>query len=209
MRLREIGRWTLSRWLAVGTGVVIVAFVVGFAFGQPDSEGVLAQDATLTPTPTSTPTPTAEFDTMTATNPGILEIPIVVIDPQTGRPAEDRPATAHQRVPRSQAEAEYLTSDPERTIYLEGADRVIHLPDGIVIRWIYRDGYFSRECTPGHLSSRCPVEPAYHLRRVANRKLVGVDSAGYVFVTDSDTLPEGFEFLSGFEVITVDANIDK
>ena len=130
MRLREIVRWTLSRWLAVGAGVVIAALVVGFAFGIFDSGGALAQAPAPTPTPTVPPfsTPTsAEINAMLAANPNLPTVPIVVIDPKTGLPAEDPPRTARQRAAPTAAEAEYLASDPERAIYLEGIDRVIHL----------------------------------------------------------------------------------
>ena len=207
-----MGTWILARWLAVGAVVVIVAFVVGFAFGLPNSGGVLAQDTAPSPTPTVPPLPTptsAELDAMIAANPNIPQtLTIRMIDSVTGLPMKDEPVAAPQRTRPTEAEAEYLASDPERAIYLYEIDRVIHLPEGFVIWWVYNDGYFSRECSPGYLMPRCPIEPAYHLKRVENGKKVGVDSAGYVFVVDSDTLPAGFGFLSDLEVIHVDANPD-
>ena len=92
----------------------------------------------------------------------------------------------------------YLTTNPDRAIYLVKIDRLVHLPEGVKI-----GDYYTKENSPPPILCSTPAEgcptdlPWYYLR--AGEKQVSVDGAGHVFIHNSDILPDTFSFLSEFK----------
>ena len=96
---------------------------------------------------------------------------------------------------------DYLSAHPERASDLVDIDRVIRLPKDIeYVQSMHKWQSPPATCRrPSWWSGKCPVFPAYNLRAPSG-DVVWADSAGYVFVPDSDILPEGFSFLSDLKV---------
>ena len=212
-----------TRWALIAVLVLIAAFVAGVNYGIRTSGGAVAEERTPRPTPpflVNTPTD-AEFEASIATavakgDPGFYDLTIEVIDPKTGRPVEDSvsgqqdPQLAELEAAYNAADAayssfwshvwndqltpsyrEYLNTDPGRAIYLVEVDRVIHLPRGVELYWID-----DLDTIPYPACISCP---AYGLR--TGEETVRIDSDGRVFVRNSDVLPDGFSFLSEFEIV--------
>ena len=227
MTPRELGAWLLKRWPLVGICVVLIALVGGLAFGTFYSDGgvrILAQDPVPTPTLSfvmNTPTD-AELDEMKAiylkTRTATAQqasadsarqsaVATVEVKANAQQASADPVAEEMLRVfmlsaptPRSTAEAQYWASDRERTIYLEEADRLIHLPESIEEAHKMYGGmppvrYWCG--APDLPSPVCPTSPAYELD-LMNGDSVTIDSAGYVFAYKNVDIPS---FLSEFTFI--------
>ena len=218
-----------TRWAVIALAVAAVAFVAGVNYGLRTGGGILAQGVTPTPTSIydiNTPT-VAELDAAYAT--AVAENAptaiVRVIDGNTGKPIEENVSSMskeeaavdaaydeakakyigsrswpHARVDRLTSNVrEYLATNPDRAIYLVKLDRVVHLPEGVRIV-----DYYTKEDSPPPIlcsdpADGCPTTlPSYYLRSLGNS--VEVDSAGHVFVVDSDIIPDGFSFLSEFTV---------
>ena len=102
---------------------------------------------------------------------------------------------------------EYLDTNPDRAIYLQKIDKVIHLPENVQIRWIKEKSNIPSPRLCAKPADGCQTAlPAYELALKESqetdrrKRWVLVDSAGYVFVAGSDTLPQDFSFLSKFQV---------
>ena len=219
-----------TRWLLIALVVAVVAFVAGVNYGLRTSGGMLAQGGTPTPTSIydiNTPT-AAELDAAYATAVA-QNVPTAVVVVRGGSASKPVTAMSKEEKEEAALSAAYLAAEetfdggthywddritritfnleeylgihPKRAIYLVDIDRVIRLPKGIeysysLNKWQSPPPTCRR---PSYWSGRCPVFPAYALR-APSRDEVWVDSAGYVFVPDSDTLPEGFSFLSDLKV---------
>ena len=88
-----------------------------------------------------------------------------------------------------------MAVDPECAIYIEGIAKVIHLPNRVtLVSASYGNKAGVRECIPDIRVLRCSVAPLFNLhdRSVIGRTTVIVDSLGYIFVINSDTLSNGF-----------------
>ena len=104
---------------------------------------------------------------------------------------------------------EYLSTDPDRAIYLRTIDRVIHLPENIR-PWANGGPLPHPSCTSSTPDDWCKGWPSYVLRLNDSdesdyrKTSVTVDSTGTVDVRGSDTLPDGFSFLSEFKIVRRD-----
>ena len=230
-----------TRWVLIALAVAVVAFVAGVNYQLRTGGGILAQSSTPTPSVLK-PTPTdAELVAARTKNPNVKPVSVTVMDPKTGKSVNESFAASQSKeeaaleaaylaaeaeYPRSSLPhvnvqpdtltsnlQEYLSTHPDRAIYLRKIDRVIHLPEGIMIRWIRSDDTYPKPRVCNDPADGCPTSlPAYVLYNTAlgvnknytpNMSII-VDSSGYVFVRNSDTLPDGFTFLSELKVIRRD-----
>ena len=105
---------------------------------------------------------------------------------------------------------EYLNTHPDRAIYLRTIDRVVHLPENIWLRWVSKGVFAPYECASGDPEDWCPKWPTYDIALKDSdepdrrKRSVRVDSTGVVSVSGSDTLPDGFSFLSKLKVASDD-----
>ena len=223
--LNKIG----TRWALIALAAAVIAFVAGVSYGLRTDGGILARWVTSTPTSIyDLNTPTAwELNIAYAT--AVSQTPtavVVVTGGSASKPAaamskEEKEKAALRAAYRAAEDTfdggthywderitkitfnleEYLGIHPKQAIYLVDIDRVIRLPKNIKYVQSF-DKWQSPPATcirPSWWSGKCPVFPTYNLMAPSGNK-VWVDSAGYVFVPDSDTLPEGFSFLSDLKV---------
>ena len=170
------------RWVLIALAVAVIAFVAGVNYGLWDSDGIGAQQRTPSNVTFAPPTD-SEWTALAAQTPYAGELVIDTVQEATGASSM------------SKAEAEYWAAPIDRAIYIHSLDKVIHLPQGVVLLGPIQ----SISCGT---RPRCPVAPLVILEN--NEKYAGVDSEGTVFVTE-DSLDE-FSFMKndyGLEFATV------
>ena len=162
MRQIEIGRWIRSRWLIVAAAVVVVAFIVGLAFGLSGADRTIAQEGSTDlppPPPHMVATPDGPVPTMDHT-----KYPII---------AETEPYTAP--VERWEAKTTAGNSTKPATgnyLYLPAIDRYFSLPDDVELYRTVQFGSCDSEI-------RCPVFPVLFYKRGEAR--IAIDQVGQVF----------------------------
>ena len=179
--LNKIG----TRWVLIALVVAVVAFVAGVNYGLRNSGGILAQASTPTPesTPTQDPQPTPDISKIVVPE-GLptATIEFSIINETVG--------------PKTAARTEYNSVETGRAIYLYDIDKVIHLPDNVMVLDVLMRLY---NCV---LNTPCPSSPIYIL--LLEEATIAIDSSGIVWPGEMGTTGHGidtFPFLKGYEVI--------
>ena len=172
--------WILARWLAVGAGVVIVAFAVGFAFGMFDSGGVLAQERSPVSPKSITDGQTVVITDDTIPDSMINQVQVHIIKEEISVDLLE-PATNVGSTVKTET-GDYL--------YLPMIDRYYSLPADVEL--VKRIDFG----TCNLFSPRCPVMPLYIFQR--GEAKVSIDSVGYVSGLDEGDAAT-FWFFTGAE----------
>ena len=157
--------WMRSRWLVAAAAVVVVAFIVGLAFGLSGADRTIAQEGStdLPPLPPHmVATPDGPVPTMDLT-----KYPII---------AEKEPYTAP--VERMEAKSDAGSSTKPATgdyLYLPLIDRYYSLPDDVEFDTMIQLG----TCVPLTSETRCPVFPVLFYQRGEAR--IAIDQIGQIF----------------------------
>ena len=190
--LKSLVKRTWVRWCAAAAGLVVIAFVSGFAFGLFDSTGIEAQsdahpqDTILDPSMVVTPVRRIpEMDT--SLNP-------VTVHRGTRRSDSDAGSgsTATEGATgRLAANAAGRSTRPEgRYLHLPRIGRYYSLPDDVVLM----DTYITYSC-PLHPDTRCPAPPVYIYKR--GDAEIGIDSKGEIFTNWPEADASAFPFFTG------------
>ncbi len=174
-------KWMRSRWLVAVAAVVLVAFIIGLAFGLSGADRTIAQDgSTDLPYPDKVATPDGPVPTMDLT-----KYPII---------AEYLPGpVAVQRMETDSAASDAGSSTKPATgnyLYLPLIDRYYSLPDDV--KRIQSIEFMS--CDP---ETRCPVTPFLIYQRGKAR--IGIDQVGEVFEDVEGGDASAFPFFTGKE----------
>ena len=205
-----------THWAVIALAVAGIAIVAGVSYGLRTSNGIGAQAPPNTPVipPSLEDTPTTEETR------DIIGTAEAVSKEEAALDAAYKAATAkyprsiwpHVQIPITQSTTltpnlqEYLNTHPGRAIYLRTIDKVLHLPKNIKLRYV-QGGVFP---LPQCFSSGCDWWPSYDIalkdsnELLPHKRAVSVESTGTVEVRRSDTLPDGFSFLSEFKIERVE-----
>ena len=155
-------KWIRSRWLVAAAAVVVVAFIVGLAFGLSGADRTIAQEGSTDlppPPPHMVATPDGPVPNMDLTKyPIIAEkepytAPVERMEPKSDAGSSTKPATGN-----------YL--------YLPFIDRYYSLPDDVELVRTLQLGSCDSE-------TRCPVFPVLFYQRGEAR--IAIDQVGEVF----------------------------
>ena len=227
--MRTLPHTLKTRWLlialAVGVAVAAIAIIAGANFGLRTSGGATSAptdeewDAAIATAVAKSARPLGVVEMVdSATGKPVEDSPAVAISKEE-LAFEEAYETADAKYPLNfwphvyvspkrltPHLQEYLNTHPDRAIYLRTIDRVVHLPENVGIRWVQRGVFPPYECAWGDPEDWCPTWPSYDIALNVTdepdrrKRSVTVDSTGVVSVGGSDTLPDGFSFLSQFKV---------
>ncbi len=158
-------KWIRSRWLVAVAAVVLVAFIVGLAFGLSGADRTVAQEGS-----TDLPPPPPH---LVATPDG----PVPTVD-RTKRPLKFEREPYSPPVGYAEAKTTAGSSTKPATgnyLYLPAIDRYFSLPDDVIFEKMIQAG----TCMPLDPKTRCPVFPVLFYKRGEAR--IAIDQVGEVF----------------------------
>ena len=156
-------RWMRSRWLAAVAAIVIIAFIVGLAFGLSGADRTVAQEgSTDLPYPEKVVTPVIPYPTRDMTKHPIIAETVPSSAPVGEMPTDSTTSDAGSST--KPATGNYL--------YLPDIDRYYSLPDDVKLIRIIDFGFCDSE-------TRCPVYPVLFYQRGEAR--IAIDQIGQIF----------------------------
>ena len=162
-RLGMMFRWMRSRWLAAVAAIVIIAFIVGLAFGLSGADRTVAQEgSTDLPYPEKVVTPVIPYPTRDMTKHPIIAETVPSSAPVGEMPTDSTTSDAGSST--KPATGNYL--------YLPKIGRYYSLPDDV--KRIHKIQFVS--CIP---EEPCPDPPFLIYQR--GEAIIGIDQMGQIF----------------------------
>ena len=184
-------KWIRSRWLVAVAAVVLVAFIVGLAFGLSGADRTMAQDGSTDlppPPPHLVATPDGPVPTVDRT-----KRPLIFETVPSNAAVERMETTSEEGKDTDSAASDAGSSTKPATgnyLYLPKIDKYYSLPDDVELERHIVSG----SCMPG---TRCPVFALLIYRRGEAR--IGIDQMGEIFETVNNADASAFPFFTGKE----------
>ena len=182
-------KWIRSQWLVAVSVVVLVAFIIGLAFGLSGADRTVAQEgSTDLPYPELVATPDGPVPTVDRT-----KRPLIFETVPSNAAVERMETTSEEGKDTDSAASDAGSSTKPATgnyLYLPLIDRYYSLPDDVELERHIVSG----SCMPG---TRCPVFALLIYRRGEAR--IGIDQMGEIFETVNNADASAFPFFTGKE----------